>query len=368
MPTRNYTIAIAYLIMAIAFGACLAALAAPGWELIRSLTVETRDTEVYELSPYETFVQSVVALLVAGIWFYLGASFGSFLNVVVYRLPLGKPLFLERSHCPGCKTRILFRDNLPVVGWLKLGGSCRNCHQPISIRYPLVEIAVGLYFLVFYFRELLSGGANLPLRPTNTYTGIVWVLFYTKWDLLGVYLFHCLLFCLLLAMTLPRLDGRSLPLRWLFVFLLTVIALLAINPNLFPLSWKPASGLWAWPTQGLLSQIVMGTLLGAGLGWGIGGICKSSSLSATTEVADAGVKATTPRTLVFSGAILGSSLGWQTVLLITGVGVVAWGITRLIKQSLFFKRFLASPEIILLLSWPLLHYWWRELATLCFGN
>ncbi len=73
----------------------------------------------------------------------LGAVFGSFLNVVAYRLPRGESLSRPRSRCPGCLTQIRAYDNVPVLSWLVLRGRCRTCRAPISARYPLVEAATG---------------------------------------------------------------------------------------------------------------------------------------------------------------------------------------------------------------------------------
>jgi leader peptidase (prepilin peptidase)/N-methyltransferase len=69
----------------------------------------------------------------------LGACFGSFFNVVVYRLPRGESLNSPPSHCPKCNTPIKPYDNIPIISWLILRGRCRSCHEQISIRYPLVE-------------------------------------------------------------------------------------------------------------------------------------------------------------------------------------------------------------------------------------
>ena len=79
----------------------------------------------------------------------LGAIIGSFLNVVAYRLPRCESLVRPGSHCPGCGAAIKPYDNIPVLGWLMLRGHCRNCGEPISPRYPLVEgvcavLAVGV--------------------------------------------------------------------------------------------------------------------------------------------------------------------------------------------------------------------------------
>ncbi len=68
-----------------------------------------------------------------------GATIGSFLNVVVYRLPRRESLVRPGSHCPGCGTAIKAYDNVPVLGWLWLRGRCRSCRIPISPRYPIVE-------------------------------------------------------------------------------------------------------------------------------------------------------------------------------------------------------------------------------------
>jgi leader peptidase (prepilin peptidase)/N-methyltransferase len=75
-----------------------------------------------------------------------GSCIGSFLNVAVYRLPRKKSLSLPPSFCPNCGHFIRWYDNIPVFGWLKLGGKCRDCRMPISIRYPLIEAAIGLLF------------------------------------------------------------------------------------------------------------------------------------------------------------------------------------------------------------------------------
>ncbi len=69
-----------------------------------------------------------------------GLTIGSFLNVVVYRLPRGESLAYPGSHCPRCGNPVRAYDNVPVLSWLLLRGRCRNCHEPISARYPLVEL------------------------------------------------------------------------------------------------------------------------------------------------------------------------------------------------------------------------------------
>ncbi len=77
----------------------------------------------------------------------LGLAIGSFLNVVVHRVPAGRSLTPD-SACPKCGTAIRKRDNIPVVSWLMLRGKCRGCAQPISARYPLVEAGTAVAFVL----------------------------------------------------------------------------------------------------------------------------------------------------------------------------------------------------------------------------
>jgi leader peptidase (prepilin peptidase) / N-methyltransferase len=79
--------------------------------------------------------------------FLMGAVWGSFLNVVVYRLPRGLSLVRPASRCPACEVPIKARDNVPILGWLLLRGRCRACGVNISPRYPVVELAMGLLSL-----------------------------------------------------------------------------------------------------------------------------------------------------------------------------------------------------------------------------
>jgi leader peptidase (prepilin peptidase) / N-methyltransferase len=74
----------------------------------------------------------------------IGAIFGSFFNVVAYRLPRGESLSKPRSRCPGCETPIKPYDNVPILSWLALRGKCRACGTRISARYPLVELGTAL--------------------------------------------------------------------------------------------------------------------------------------------------------------------------------------------------------------------------------
>jgi leader peptidase (prepilin peptidase) / N-methyltransferase len=82
----------------------------------------------------------------------MGLLIGSFLNVVIYRVPAGLSVVRPGSTCPGCRSAIRAHDNVPVVSWLVLRGRCRDCATSISARYPLVELATGVLFAVTAWR------------------------------------------------------------------------------------------------------------------------------------------------------------------------------------------------------------------------
>src|SRR4051812_19739478 len=86
---------------------------------------------------------SALVAVVSGVY---GLIIGSFLNVVIWRVPRKESIVRPPSHCPGCDSAIAVRDNVPVFSWLVLRGKCRNCHEPISFRYPFIELLNGVLF------------------------------------------------------------------------------------------------------------------------------------------------------------------------------------------------------------------------------
>jgi len=92
----------------------------------------------------------------------IGVLIGSFLNVVIHRVPAGVSVVRPRSSCPNCSSAIRSIDNVPIVSWLLLGGRCRDCRTPISPRYPLVELATGLLFALVALWTV-SGLQSMPV-------------------------------------------------------------------------------------------------------------------------------------------------------------------------------------------------------------
>lgn len=112
--------------------------------------------------------------------FAAGACVGSFLNVVVWRLPRGESLVSPPSHCPKCQHRLAWYDNLPVIGWILLRGKCRYCGQGISMRYPLVEAATGALFVFYYVMFFMMQQGPEAARPLSLAH---------DWPIYGLYMF-----------------------------------------------------------------------------------------------------------------------------------------------------------------------------------
>ncbi|MBS0263989.1 MAG: prepilin peptidase [Planctomycetes bacterium] len=158
------------------------------------------------------------AILLTGL-FILGAVFGSMLNVGIYRLPrednLWKALkfmFHPPSHCPRCLVPIRFYDNIPILGWLKLGGRCRNCRGKIAVRYPLIEALTGLLFVLLYVAEVPSQWGWKALQESS-----LWHL-YGPADALSPlalanvrYACHLVLLIALIVATFIDFDLRVIP-------------------------------------------------------------------------------------------------------------------------------------------------------------
>ncbi|HJS07094.1 MAG TPA: prepilin peptidase [Pirellulales bacterium] len=141
--------------------------------------------------------------------FVVGSAIGSFLNVVIYRMPRGMSLSKPGSHCPKCGRPIRWYDNLPIAGWLLLRGKCRDCQATISPRYPLVELAIAVlfvataYFDVYRptFEAALDAAATMDSTPLKVHLGM---------RLLAMFA-HVWAGCTLIAALFIAWDGQRVP-------------------------------------------------------------------------------------------------------------------------------------------------------------
>lgn len=116
--------------------------------------------------------------LLGTFWSIFGLVFGSFLNVVVYRLPLGLSTVHPGSRCPRCLMPVQPWHNLPVISYLLLGARCAHCKGAISVRYPLVEASTGLWFWVCYARL----GGTIEWVSASFFGALLLVLALIDWD------------------------------------------------------------------------------------------------------------------------------------------------------------------------------------------
>lgn len=91
-----------------------------------------------------------MTLAIIAIFFAYGLLFGSFLNAWIWRIHTDRKISQGRSMCPHCKTQLRWYELIPVLSWLGLRGKCRTCHKPISVQYPLVELATGILWVGLY--------------------------------------------------------------------------------------------------------------------------------------------------------------------------------------------------------------------------
>lgn len=175
----------------------------------------------------------------------VGAAVGSFLNVVVYRLPLGLSLIHPPSHCPKCGNRIAWYDNVPVLGWIALRGRCRQCHNPISARYPIVEAITAAMF----------GAVAVVEMP---------IMYETR--MFGLCPYHLLLLCTLLCAALIEYDGNRVPVK-LFVPAL-IVGVVA------PMWWPMLRPLPTWGGVPEWFAALIDGLIGLGVGAALGAIAR----------------------------------------------------------------------------------------------
>lgn len=268
-------------------------------------------------------------------WFFFlvlglfGLVFGSFANVVIWRLPRGESLSTPSSHCPRCAAPIAPYDNIPVLSWLLLRGRCRSCGEPIAVRYPLVELLSAALWL-------LAGAAfGATVRMV----------------------FAVALFYLLMVLSFIDLDHLRLPNE--LVGLLAAIGALGVVCS--TLSGSPALPLVGIAPSGLLASPLTAALAGALLGgvpvlllaWGYRALRGRSGLG----MGDVKLL-----------AVLGVYVG-PYVLLALMVGSIAGVVAglsgargeRLLQRRIPFGPFLALGGVVAALAGPAVWHWYLGL-------
>jgi leader peptidase (prepilin peptidase)/N-methyltransferase len=256
------------------------------------------------LSALSPELNSAVNTLLACWFFVTGACIGSFLNVVIHRVPAGKSIVHPGSHCPVCGHAIRARDNLPLLGWLILGGKCRDCRTAIPIRYPLVELFVALIFLVFGLIEIVLRAVNVPHWGPVTSELIADP---RPWAICG---YHLCLICTLLSIVFIEFDGQDVPIRLIVPALVVGVIGPTIRPEIMPV------GYLGGPNQQPFVTSVCGATVGWLLGYALGTSCRISSVSKPGHEG-----------LRYTLLLVGIFLGWQAVLSV-GLLVAALAVAR----------------------------------------
>ncbi len=195
------------------------------------------------------------------IWFIfifcLGCCVGSFLNVVIYRLPLGKSLSNPPSSCPKCGKKIKFYDNIPILSWIILRGKCRFCGNRISPRYLLIELITGILFLGLFYVLFFS---DIRQFEVNGYVG---QMAFLKGGWL-IYLIMIILISGLLASSAIDLQLWIIPIS--LCLLLTTVGILGSFTAPFLINIKYIQGFNMLPTAGVKkASLALGAFIGTAI-------------------------------------------------------------------------------------------------------
>ncbi len=332
-------LSVALLFLAIVLVLSLAILARSGKETFGSQSLSSQ--EFWFGLGFESFMLC---------WsFVIGSSIASFLNVVAYRIPLGLRV-TGTSFCPRCRTSLSQFDNVPVFGWLMLGGRCRTCHLPISSTYPINEAIGGLIAVSVYFITVVGHGANLPgLRDRSVPFGIS-----THFDLLEpkyiyIAIVHVFLVLWLFASRLVRSNGGRLPI-WIWSLGLIVTAMVfVVWPELYVVGFDHATSFGALVRESIPKRkVVISLLVGALAGFFMGWISRSvGKKQQPPNPAIAQQVDETTRDWIFGWGLLGMVLGWQAVLIVSSLTTLG----TLAPRSLRKYGSLWLATLIFILTW-----------------
>lgn len=217
-------------------------------------------------------MENLARVLLCAWLFALGGCVGSFLNVVVYRLPRGMGLAHPGSQCPSCGQAIRAWDNIPLLSWIALRGRCRQCGAPIAAHYYYVELTVAMIFLVVaifeaYLRPRHGFAPATPdIRALPTH--------YDPLPFWSAYGLHVSLLATLLGAALIDSDGHRTPRRLFLPILALGLLIPLLAPEIRRLPAMPALSLEGWQVAVIdgADGIACGLLLGllTALGWMVG--------------------------------------------------------------------------------------------------
>ena len=271
--------------------------------------------------------------------FVLGTIIGSFLNVVIYRVPNEESIVFPNSACPKCKNPIQFYDNVPVLSWLILGGKCRKCKNPISIQYPMVELLTGLTFGLVAWQ--IGFTPFLPVALIFVSAIIPLIFIDAEHQILpNVITYPLLVFALLVRLIFPFFIGAEY----------------FTDIRFSPLTFLQGYPLWVISLAGA----IFGGLIGGGSLWLVGEIWKR--LRGLDEAMGLGdVK------MMFA---VGALLGWRLTLLtifigaftgaVAGIFVMAKDRESGMQAKIPFGIFLGIGSIIALLFGEKIIMWYVE--------
>ncbi len=269
--------------------------------------------------------------------FLFGSIVGSFLNVVIYSVPLGKSIVFQNSACPECEKNIKPYDNIPIFSWLILGGKCRNCKNPISIRYPGVEFLTGILFLLAAWQ--LGFTAFIPVAFIFTAVMISLVFIDSEHMILpNVITYPLLVFALIVRVVYPIAFGN---------------AVYFSDLGHFPMTALHGQPIWLVSLLGA----ILGALVGGGSLWLVGEIWKR--LRGVDAMGLGDVK------MMFGvGALLGWRLAFLSIFIgaltgaIAGVALIAKQKDKDFQAQIPFGIFLGIGSIIALLSGDTVIAWY----------
>lgn len=280
--------------------------------------------------------------------FAMGCVIGSFLNVVIYRLPRGKSVFWPSSRCGACLTPIASTDNIPLLSYLRLHGRCRACGVGFSMRYFWIEFLTGVVFALLYAVEIGWNVHGLPIWREGGFWYLTWGGFApSSWPYFAA---HALLASMLLAATACVLDTGTVPRSLAMAGAVAGLCWSVLHPWPSPsrIEEAPAVGFVPWPvweplpTQGPLLGLLTGL---AGLLIGPTLLRVVNACLGKRSFGPAG-----PALLLLSGGFL----GWQPLVVALALAILfVQPITKVIPS--LDRAFALALVIGLVIAW----FGWR---------